>query len=266
MSETEATILTIGGYFGAYKVLRLLGKGGAGEVYLVLDEATGTEYAVKVLDPEHAQSDPGFVSRFVGEAELAMKVRHPNLLSVREAGRDPDTGLCFLVMEYLPGGTLRDALKASPDGFSLTGVASVATDLARALVCIEANGLVHRDLKPENVLFSQDGTAKLADLGIVRFSRPGSKADVHKTRVEAVVGTPAYMSPEKMLDSHAVDIRSDIYSLGVMMYEMLAGRRPNEGLPAMSLLAKALDGQTFPDIRTRRSDVPPEGTSMCASV
>ena len=266
MSETEATILTIGGYFGAYKVLRLLGKGGAGEVYLVLDEASGTEYAVKVLDPEHAQSDPGFVSRFVGEAELAMKVRHPNLLSVHEAGRDPDTGLCFLVMEYLPGGTLRDALKASPDGFSLTGVASVATDLARALVCIEANGLVHRDLKPENVLFSQDGTAKLADLGIVRFSRPGSKADVHKTRAEAVVGTPAYMSPEQMLDSHAVDIRSDIYSLGVMMYEMLAGRRPNEGLPAMSLLAKALDGQTFPDIRTRRSDVPPELAELVASM
>ena len=83
-------------------------------------------------------------------------------------------------------------------------------------MCIEANGLVHRDLKPENVLFSQDGTAKLADLGIVRFSRPGSKADVHKTRAEAVVGTPAYMSPEQMLDSHAVDIRSDIYSLGII--------------------------------------------------
>ena len=116
------------------------------------------------------------------------------------------------------------------------------------------------------MLFSQDGTAKLADLGIVRFSRPGSKADVHKTRVEAVVGTPAYMSPEQMLDSHAVDIRSDIYSLGVMMYEMLAGRRLNEGLPAMSLLAKALDGQTFPDIRTRRSDVPPELAELVASM
>lgn len=195
-----------------------------------------------------------------------MKVRHPNLVTVYDAGTDPETGLCYSVMEHLPGGTLREALEASPNGFSWTGVASVATDLARALVGVEANGLVHRDVKPENVLFAQDGTAKLADLGIARSSRPGLAGEVHKTRAEAVVGTPAYMSPEQMLDSHKVDIRTDIFSLGMVMYEMIAGHRPNEGQTAMGALAKALDGQTFPDVREVRPDTPPELAGLLSSM
>ena len=266
MSDSDATILTVGEYFGAYRVLRLLGKGGMGEVYLVEDEVAHASYAVKVLNPASAAEDAGFVARFVREVELAMKVRHPNLVTVYDGGTDPETGFCYSVMEYLPGGTLREALQSSPHGFSWTGVASVATDLARALVCVEANGLVHRDVKPENVLFAQDGTAKLADLGIVRISRPGKSGEACQTRAEAVVGTPAYMSPEQMLDAHKVDVRSDIYSLGMVMYEMIAGRRPNEGQTAMGVLAKALDGQSYPDVRRFRADTPPALAELLASM
>ncbi len=265
MGERDCTILPTGSFFGAYHVLKPLGAGGMGEVYLV-EDSSRTRYAVKVLDPSAASEDEGFVTRFVREAELAMKVRHPNIVTVYEAGRDPETGLCYSVMEYLPGGTLRAVLDASPGGFSWTGVASVAIDLARALVCIEANGLVHRDIKPENVLFAQDGTAKLADLGIVRTSHPGDAHDVHKTKAEAVVGTPAYMSPEQMLDSHAVDSRSDIYSFGILLYEIITGRRPNAGLTAMGALAKALDGQAFPDVRTFRPDTSAAFAALLASM
>lgn len=261
------TILKIGSSFGSYRVVRLLGRGGVGEVYLVEEPVTRQVFAVKILNPVLVQADPSFVERFIREAELAMKVRHPNFVTVLEAGQDPETGLCYLVMEYLPGGTLRAVLDASPNGFCWTAVASVATDVTRALVCLEANGLVHRDVKPENVLLTRDGQAKLADLGAVRFSHPGARNDdLQKTRAEAVVGTPAYMAPEQMLDSHAVDIRSDLYSLGIMMHEMITGHRPNEGQSVMTALARALDGRRFPDVRVQRPETPPELAGLVAAL
>lgn len=266
MEGDGATILTTGGHFGFYRVLQLLGAGGMGEVYLVEDECACAKYAVKVLNPAAAEKDAGFIARFIREAEVAMDVCHPNLVTVHDAGRDPETGLCYSVMELLPGGTLRDALKATPGGFPIAGVISVASDLARALACIEDNGFVHRDLKPENVLFAQDGTAKLADLGIVRSLDPEDVEAGRTTEVQAVVGTPAYMSPEQMLDSRQVDIRSDIYSLGLVIYEMITGYRPNEGQTAMGVLAKALDGQTYPDVREVRPDVPPELAALLSSM
>lgn len=224
-----------------------------GEVYLVEDPAAaGARYAVKVLGPEAPRGDGDFLRRFVREAEFAMKVRHPNIVEVYDAGIDPDTGLCYLTMEYMPGGSLKDLL-AGGGLLSFPGVSMIATDIARALVLVQANGMVHRDVKPDNIMFAADGTAKLTDLGITRFAYG---PDVTVTRADGVIGTPAYMAPEQMLDSHAVDIRADIYSLGVVMYEMIAGRRPNEGENAMRTLAKALDGQAFPDVRTFRPDTP----------
>ena len=253
MSGDETTILRPGGFFGAYRVVSLLGRGGMVEVYLVEDPAAaGARYAVKVLGPEAPRGDGDFLQRFVREAEFAMKVRHPNIVEVYDAGIDPDTGLCYLTMEYMPGGSLKDLL-AGGGLLSFPGVSMIATDIARALVLVQANGMVHRDVKPDNIMFAADGTAKLTDLGITRFAYG---PDVTVTRADGVIGTPAYMAPEQMLDSHAVDIRADIYSLGVVMYEMIAGRRPNEGENAMRTLAKALDGQAFPDVRTFRPDTP----------
>ena len=235
--------LAPGDSFGDYVVVRRLGRGGMGEVYLVEDPAAaGARYAVKVLGPEAPRGDGDFLQRFVREAEFAMKVRHPNIVEVYDAGIDPDTGLCYLTMEYMPGGSLKDLL-AGGGLLSFPGVSMIATDIARALVLVQANGMVHRDVKPDNIMFAADGTAKLTDLGITRFAYG---PDVTVTRADGVIGTPAYMAPEQMLDSHAVDIRADIYSLGVVMYEMIAGRRPNEGENAMRTLAKALDGQAFP--------------------
>ena len=199
MAEREETILAPGGAFGTYHVLRPLGKGGAGEVFLVEDGVSHANYAVKVLDPGIASEDPGYVARFVREAEFALNSRHPNVVAVHDAGKDPD------------------------------------------------------------------GAARLADLGATRSERDGQDT-LRVTRAEAVVGTPAYMAPEQMLDSHAADSRSDVYSLGVVMYEMISGRRPNDGETAMSTLAKALGGRSFPDVRTFRPDAPPALAALVAAM
>ena len=247
-------MLASGSVLGNLRIIRRLGSGGMGEVFLA-EDPKGARCAVKVLDPAVSGTGSEFLERFRHEAEFAKNNRHPNLVEVYGAARDQPTGLCYLVMEYMPGGSLRDVLNANPGGLPILGVVQIAKDISRALVLVEENGMVHRDIKPDNVLFAADGTAKLTDLGISRFER---EQDVRATSVSAVIGTPAYMAPEQMLDSHAVDIRADIYSFGMMLHELLTGRRPNEGEGAMRTLAKALEGRSFPDVRERRPDTPAE--------
>ena len=256
-------MLEPGSMFGAYRVVMPLGSGGMGEVYLVEEPATGNRLAVKVLDMSKAGKDDEAVNRFVREAEFAVSARHSNLVEVYDAGIDPESGLCYLTMEYMAGGSLRDLIES--DGLiSLPGVVAIAMDVARGLAFIESKSMVHRDIKPDNILFSADGTAKLSDMGITRFK--GEQGSTSLTDTSGVVGTPAYMAPEQMLDSHAVDSRADIYSLGVVMYEMVTGRRPNAGQNAMNTLAKALNGQTFPDVRILRPETPPFLADLIAAM
>jgi len=221
-------------------------------VFLAKNPA-GVKCALKVLAPSNTSNDDKFEARFRNEAEFALKTRHPNLVEVWDAGRDSATGLYYHVMEYLPGGSLRELVADAKNGLPIERAVSIARDVAHALVHIERNGMVHRDIKPDNVLFTADGVAKLADFGISRFEQG---EDVRATRAAAVLGTPAYMAPEQMIDSHDVDIRADIYSFGVMLYELLAGRRPNAGENAMNTLAKAIEGLSFADVRELRPDVP----------
>ncbi len=254
MDTNWREMLASGSVLGNLRIIRRLGSGGMGEVFLAEDPA-GSYCAVKVLDPSVSGSGSEFLERFRNEAQFAKDVRHPNLVEVYGAARDESTGLCYLAMEYMPGGSLRDVLNANPDGLSFEGVVSIAKDVARALILVEENGMVHRDIKPDNILFSSDGVAKLTDLGISRFA-PKDGGDVRATRLDVVMGTPAYMAPEQMIDSHAVDARADVYSFGVVLYEMLTGRRPNEGDGAMRTLAKAIEGMSFPDVRTIRPETP----------
>jgi serine/threonine-protein kinase len=223
-----------------------------GTVFLA-ENPKGVKCALKVLAPSNTSDDDRFEARFMNEAEFALKTRHPNLVEVWDAGRDSATGLYYHVMEYMPGGSLRELVADAKNGLPIERAVSIARDVAHALVHIERNGMVHRDIKPDNVLFAADGVAKLADFGISRFEQGD---DIHATRAAAVLGTPAYMAPEQMIDSHGVDIRADIYSFGVMLYEILAGRRPNAGENAMNTLAKAIEGFSFADVRELRPDVP----------
>ena len=240
------------GVFGNLRIVKRLGSGGMGLV-LLAENPKGARCALKVLAPSDTSDDGKFETRFRNEAEFALKTRHPNLVEVWDAGRDAATGLFYHVMEYMPGGSLRDLVSEAKGGLPVGKAVSIARDVAHALVHIERNGMVHRDIKPDNVLFAADGTAKLADFGISRFEQRG---DVRATSASAVIGTPAYMAPEQMIDSHSVDIRADIYSFGVMLYELLAGRRPNAGENAMNTLAKAIEGRAFPDVRNLRPEIP----------
>lgn len=242
-------MLQIGDRFGDYTVVRFLGKGGKGSVFL-LENAEGVEVAAKILDPATA-GDHEARKRFLREAQLALGVNHPNLVRVYDVGEDPDSGLCYLLMEYVPGGTLADQLGRGP--YSISGAVRVISQVAAVLEFARQRGIVHRDIKPANIMFGADGRVKLADLGIARHYASATEATM--TETGAMMGTPAYMAPEQMLDARKVDSRADIYSLGVVFYEMLTGRRARANDTIFQLMAKAVSGVPIPDVRQLRPEV-----------
>lgn len=242
---------TEGDAFGDYRVVRLLGKGGMGEVWL-LRSPSGEEVAVKLLDegpsPDHASR-----KRFIREAEVAMEVKHPNLVETYDVGEDPDSGLCYIIMEYMPGGTLSDYIKSN-GALEIDDAVAIVDAMASVLELAQKKGIVHRDIKPANIMFDLNGTPKLADLGIARRRFADSETTT-LTQTGVMIGTPAYMAPEQMLDAHHVDTRADIYSLGIVFYEMLTGERPNKDDTVVQLLARAVKGEPIPDVRTLRPEV-----------
>ena len=258
MAGGSDNLVKIGDKFGIYDVVRELGHGGMGAVYLVRDPQDGTELAAKVMYPESAATHDYFVKRFIREAEIAMAVRHPNLIRVYDVGRDPDTGLGYMLMDYVPGGSLKDRLmrrlidRKGP--FPVQEALAVVRQIAAALDAAAVRGIVHRDVKPDNILFDADGTPKLADLGVAKVAE--GDASTLLTMSSVVVGTPAYMAPEQMTNSHAADQRADVYSLGLVLWEMLAGERPTAGASAAELMARAVRLERIPDIRTKRKGLP----------
>ena len=243
-------MLQPGDSFGDYRVIRLLGKGGMGFVFL-LENAEGSQVAAKILDPATA-GDHEARKRFLREAELALGVKHPNLVETYDVGEDPDTGLCYILMEYVSGGSLADRIKAGP--LSVNDAIGITYQIASVLELARQRGIVHRDIKPDNIMFGADGKAKLADLGIARGGIAGTETTT-VTQTGMMIGTPAYMAPEQMLDAHHVDTRADIYSLGIVFYEMLVGKRPNADDTVVQLMAKAVAGEPIPDVRTMRPEV-----------
>ena len=247
-----ADVLKSGDTFGKYIVERLLGTGGMGAVYLVRHQVLGSLFALKVLDAAAAAKGDEIVARFRREAKIASNTRHPNLAQVYDAGFDETYHLHYLVMEYLPGGNLRD--KISGRGrLSPQEAVHVVHQVAAVLVTIAQRGIVHRDIKPDNIMFAADGSAKLTDLGIAKGN---GEQDTLVTMAAAVFGTPAYMSPEQARDASSVDCRSDIWSLGVVLYEMLAGKRPYEGKGLGDIVSQLLSPDPFPDIRAAVPDIP----------
>ena len=253
MNVDKPDLLQNGESFRGYAVERLLGKGGLGAVYLVRHEMLDTLYALKVLYPDVAKDNPNYIRRFLREAKLATRIRHPNLVAVHDCGFDPVKGFYYLVMDYVQGGDLRQALAFSGT-FAPDKAVAVIAQVARALDAAQKYDVVHRDIKPENIMLQPDGGVKLVDLGIAKASNLGESL---KTTTDSIFGTPTYVSPEQALSAADVDVRADVYSLGIVLFEMVAGRPPYAGKNAPQVLAQVMSDEPVPDVRDFNPDVPP---------
>lgn len=227
-----------------YKILSLLGEGGMGEVFLAADQQTGQNVAVKIL-ARLLSTNPESLERFKREAETLRQLDHPNIVKFVDAF--DHKGQYVIVMEYIPGGSLFDLLKQGP--LPIDRSRQIALDLCDALIRAHRLGVVHRDIKPDNVLMSEDGTPKLADFGVARLNE-----GTRMTRTGTQVGTPYYMAPEAW-EGKPLDERADIWSLGVMLYEMLSGKVPFDGDSGAAVMNKVLTTPP-PDMRKLRADVP----------
>ncbi|WP_427914727.1 serine/threonine-protein kinase [Ramlibacter sp. MMS24-I3-19] len=248
-SEPPATARSlVGSRVGAYLITKRLGEGGVGEVFKGMDVMLEREVAIKVLHHEFA-SDPVFVERFSREAQLHAKLSHPNVATVHAFLHEGDKQ--FLVMEYVAGISLDEFVRAGgPVPFR-----RALTIFRRALDGIEhahRNGIVHRDIKPANIMVADSGSVKVMDFGIAR----ALDSQDHLTRHGQVAGTAKAMSPEQIRGGEA-DVRSDIYSLGIVLYTMLAGRAPFEADSDIAMMKAQLE-QAPPRLRTLAADVPPE--------
>lgn len=207
-----------------YKIIRQLGRGGMATVYLAMQALVEREVALKVMAPQLG-ADPSFGERFLREARIAARLRHPHIVAVIEVGVHGD--LHYAAMEYLSGGPI---LQRDGDSLSLGAALRAVREIALALDYAHAKGVVHRDVKPDNIFLREDGSAVLGDFGIAR----AVDASGAVTRTGAVVGTPIYMSPEQ-LRGKLVDGRSDLYSLGVVFHQLLLGRPPYVADDALAL-------------------------------
>jgi eukaryotic-like serine/threonine-protein kinase len=224
-------MLEPGAHLGAYTIVRPLGAGGMGVVYLARHRHIGRDAAIKVLLPELTKNDD-IVARFLTEARATAAIRHPGIVEILDCDID-STGRAYIVMEYLRGESLANCLARARRSLSaLPTVVSVGAQVASALSAAHERGIVHRDLKPDNLFLSTDGAArtpitiKILDFGIAKLVSSNNEGNQHKTRTGSMLGTPAYMSPEQARDASSIDDRADIYALGCILFEMVAGRPP----------------------------------------
>ncbi len=252
----------VGQHIGSYVVQKELGAGGTGTVYLCQHTMIERAVAVKVLHDEQAR-DPDQVARFFQEAKAAAEIGHPNIIIIIDYGHleSPEGRRPYLMMESLDGESLDKRLHKG--GLSLDDITHIMSQVCSALVACHGKGIIHRDLKPSNVFLCDRSFdhlfVKVLDFGTAKLTAPG--VDTHKTVMGMVLGTPAYMSPEQCEGKGAIDHRSDIYSLGVMLYEMLTGTLPFEGDLGEVMLHQMFTAPPPP--RERNPAIPPPWEALC---
>jgi serine/threonine protein kinase/Tfp pilus assembly protein PilF len=240
----------LGGQVGHYKIESLLGEGGMGEVYLAEDTRLHRRVALKVF-PQSVVADAERLMRFEREAQAASALNHPNILTVHEFGEG--NGIHFIASEFVEGLTLRHKLDTGR--LAMAEALDVAIQISSALSAAHEAGITHRDIKPENIMIRPDGYAKVLDFGLAKLTQhqPSSISSgsedltraLHRTRPGAVMGTAAYMSPEQARGRH-VDARTDIWSLGAVVYEMLTGHRPFAGETSADMIVSVLSSEPPP--------------------
>ncbi|HEX3353024.1 MAG TPA: protein kinase [Terriglobales bacterium] len=246
--------LAAGERIGPYEILALLGAGGMGEVYKARDTRLQRVIALKIL-PAEKVADPGRKQRFLIEAQAASRLNHPNIVTIHDISEQ--NGICFIAMEYVAGVTLEQAISAG--GLALEQVMNYAAGMADALAAAHSAGIIHRDLKPANIIITEDGRAKLLDFGLAKLvepSLPAGEAETATLRTESgvIMGTAVYMSPEQA-EGRELDPRSDIFSFGLVLYEMLCGQRAFRGDSWISTLAAILHTEPRP-LRQIKAEIP----------
>ena len=244
----------IGTVLGTCTLQRLVGQGGMGAVYLAQQSRPRRQVAVKVLLPMTPLSPhqlAAFLERFRRETDAAASLEHPHIMPVYEYGES--AGTAFLVMPYISGGTLRDELEETGP-LSLARAVNYLEQMAAALDFAHENGVIHRDIKPANIMVTPDGRLLLTDFGLVKIVDEGQSPQIRLTGAGAPVGTPDYMSPEQVIGEN-VDTRADLYSLGVILYQMVTGRTPFVGETPMQIAAQHLQVPP-PSPQMLRRDLP----------
>jgi serine/threonine-protein kinase len=234
--------------YGRYQVEKELGRGSMGMVYQAYDPQIDRRVALKVLRPDLVTSE-GFAQRFLKEARAIGRLSHPNIVVVHDVGSDQ--GTIYIAMELLTGEPFHEVMRNKQ--FNDKEIILLGSQAARVLDYAHQHGIVHRDIKPSNIMLSADGQIKITDFGIAHIEDPSAP---QQTRAGEVLGTPAYMSPEQVLGK-PVDGRSDIYSLGVILYELSTGARPFRG-ENLAAIFMAVTQQTPPEPGKVKPKVSPE--------
>src|SRR5438309_4007351 len=273
--------LAVGTKLGRYEIRSKIGAGGMGEVYLAQDTKLDRSVALKIL-PADVAAHPDRMKRFVQEAKAASALNHPNIITIHEIdewGSSPTPGspsgqpawdgavregAHFIATEFIDGETLRERMRIAP--MKLGEVLDVAAQIASALAAAHGAGIIHRDIKPENVMLRRDGIVKVLDFGLAKLTEPVPPEAVDteaptrtaiKTEPGVVMGTAIYMSPEQARGLQ-LDARTDIFSLGVLIYEMVAGRLPFEGSNTNEIPASLLNDREPPPLARFAREIPSE--------
>jgi serine/threonine protein kinase len=227
--------------FGRYQILSELGRGAMGIVYKARDPKINRVVAVKTvsLAGQTPEEEREYRERFFREAEAAGRLSHPGIVTIFDVGEEPETRAPYIVMEFVGGQSLDQLLSRDGHKLSVETALQLTLELAEALDCAHAQGVVHRDLKPANILLTEDGHAKIADFGVAKLNL------ANHTLAGRALGTPAYMSPEQ-LNGEAVDGRSDLFSLGVVLYTVLTGYKPFQGNSALTVSFKVVNHDPIP--------------------
>ncbi|MDX2075971.1 MAG: serine/threonine-protein kinase [bacterium] len=238
----------IGGRYEFNRITDIIGRGAMGTVYRAHDTQTGNRVAIKQLKLDPQSKDEGIISRFMREADVLRRLQHPHIVTVYDTVQDVELGY-YLVMEYISNGSLWDEIQANPQ-LSITRALTIAQQLASALMVVHEQAIIHRDIKPPNVLIADDKSPRLSDFGVVHMNE--------KTRItetDGIIGTLDYLSPET-LNGEKVTPRTDIWALGVLLYEILAGKRPFPADTPATLITAILTKPPL-DLLASRADIPP---------
>ena len=228
-----------------YEIIRLIGEGGMANVYLALDTILDRQVAVKVLRGDLAE-DEKFVRRFQREANSASKIIHPNIVEIYDVGEDQ--GEYYIVMEYIDGRDLKSLIKKRK-GLTISETIDIMLQLTSAVACAHDSYIIHRDIKPQNILIMDDGKVKITDFGIAQAMN-----SQEMTQTNSVMGSVHYIAPEQANGS-GTTVKSDIYSLGILMYELLIGKVPFKGENAVEIALKQMK-EPIPSVIEQKENIP----------